>query len=502
MKDYDQIYKNIFKCGVMFFFMFLRYIWCLEDYEVMTIIRIRKFVEENINQKKYDFFKLHKKDYNYYKIELLDDGLSLSPFYVCKNKIEDTKKHYLSSLQNNMNKFAERLVKMISQQMDTDLKNLVVIVDDLRINKTYEKMDFCKMIHALLNEKITGNIKVTSPLDATAHEFKYSAENTFRKDAVILKFPVDKYFNHEKYDVYLYNEIQFDSERVLELIKDVKLSYTSSRIRNYIRYSITNEIEKKESLKTIYEIFPVDYDYNKKDNDHIKELEDQIEKGVIKVDGKMFNEYKRFYENLTNHDIKGIIVLFYHISKNKTLLEKIIGVEVQDYSIQELCRFLRCSKDQDFKDKTLNSLDIDSFFASTKIKSLKNITILRSFLVMFYIKCSYHFLFDITDQIKKMSNDFVNFNLFDCEIQDQEVLKIIHKAVDFITISQNNNEKDFEEDIKNYITKYEKCSACDLEKLKKQARIFGIYSLMNEVSDIPEKFEEVYSLNLKEVITE
>lgn len=94
--------------------------------------------------------------------------------------------------------------------------DLIVFVEDLRIVKKYEKVSICKIVHDLLYKKMPTHIKVTSPLDALGKEFMYSPGNTLSEEKIILKFPIDVFFDQENYDVYFYKEIPLDSECLRE----------------------------------------------------------------------------------------------------------------------------------------------------------------------------------------------------------------------------------------------------------------------------------------------
>lgn len=89
--------------------------------------------------------------------------------------------------------------------------------------------------------------------------------------------------------------------------------------------------------KSIYDIFPLDYNYEGIGD---YPFERQIIEDLTKRDAKMVIKYNHMKERLTCHDIRGLIVLFYHITRNRLLFEEIIGSKVEEFSLENLCSFL------------------------------------------------------------------------------------------------------------------------------------------------------------------
>lgn len=479
----------------MYIYLLIQAIMCMEDYEMNTVMKMRELIVENMKQNKPRVFKIGIDGVIYFKLLWNKSSIKYKTYRVnIKHKMIQKS---ISICPSEFDPLSTCFVKKIVKNMKKcfrDEKILVIVNDHRSVHNGMFEIFRSQMDSELkkgLKNAVGEDIEVMTFLHLNKYSFEFSVYNDFLPDKIIFKFPMFLYYEHKDISYYYFQEIPMANSKIKNILKKLPYKYTTSRIENYVRHSIDYEIDYdpvEDVEGSIYEFFPYDLDF-----DSYEPLDEDVIRNIVKLNKNrledkdfretgVFIKYKELYQGLTGHDIRGLVVLFYHVTQCPSLFLKILG-EVDDcwrslaflllgYSMAKLDNTRNCYKPVEFLNREEMKKHSEFFY----ITKYKDIGPLRPFLVIFYMICCKFFRSDLSDQIKRMSDDFVSRNMFDCSISHKDVLKTIYKAVDFLTILPFEQYEFFDCKVDMFVGKYEmQLTDEDTEKLKRNVRKLSIF---------------------------
>lgn len=477
----------------MFLYFLIRFTLCMEDYELKTVIKIRELIIEDLKKPTSNFFTIKTVDTVYFKFLWNKDGLMYKTYRV--NITHELKP--FKAREKNVDHTSVALARQIVRNMVkclTDEKRLFIINDPKSVHdskfESFRNLLYAELKKDLRNRK-GEKIEVTTHLETNKFVYIYSVKHDFLPDKIVFKYPISAYYKkREDLKAYYIQEIPINCDVIKNLKETVPYDYTYSRILNYIRHSIASDIDywaTEDDKGRIYQYYPQSLNFNSCMPLNEKAIEQAIVKNGAIFEGNDFRKtntyikYKELYQKFTGQDIKGLILLLYNISRCPSLFKKIIRriTSVPNsvlYSLFTYGNFILSINENFYKKNyPLNLAQVENchfFFCGNEFR---DVSILRPFLVSFYMSCCKVFKSDLSDQIKKMSEDFDKRNLVVLNLEPRDILKEIYKAVDFLTILPHEDYNYFEMNLNNFLYKYQIEVEDEIDKIKQQVREFSIH---------------------------